>query len=117
MVGAQLVKNVKNPQRKRERREWRGERAWELTKWFQRWVERREKAGNANEQPATTPARPDAPARPSYYAEDQSPGTGSKGQRTGSGRAEERRRNARNSTRVVDEMWETKGTWAEGEKA
>ena len=33
--------------------------------------------------------------------------------RIGSGRAEERRRSARNHTRVVDAMWETGETWVE----
>ena len=35
---------------------------------------------------------------------------------TGSGRAKERRRSARNCTRVVDAMWETGGTWMERRK-
>ena len=35
------------------------------------------------------------------------------GTRTGSGRAEERRRSARNLTRVVDALWETGETWVE----
>ena len=36
--------------------------------------------------------------------------------RTGSERAEERRRSARNRTRVVDAMWKTGETWVEREK-
>ena len=35
---------------------------------------------------------------------------------TGTGRAEDRRKNARNPTRVVDVMWETGETWGEREK-
>ena len=35
------------------------------------------------------------------------------GTRIGSGRAEERRRSARNRTRLVDAMWETGETWVE----
>ena len=35
------------------------------------------------------------------------------GLRTGSGRAEERGRSARNGTRVVDAMWEMGETWME----
>ena len=35
------------------------------------------------------------------------------GTRTGLGRAEERRRSARNRTGVVDAMWETGETWVE----
>ena len=35
------------------------------------------------------------------------------GTRIGSGRAEERRRSARNHTRLVDAMWETGETWFE----
>ena len=38
------------------------------------------------------------------------------GRGKGSGRAEERRRSARNRTRVVDVMWKAVETWAEGEK-
>ena len=38
------------------------------------------------------------------------------GLRTGSERAEERRNSGRNHSRVVDAMWETGETWAEGEK-
>ena len=38
------------------------------------------------------------------------------GTRAGLGRAEERRRSARNCTRVVDAMWETGETWVEREK-
>ena len=38
------------------------------------------------------------------------------GTRIGSGRAEERRRSARNRKIVVDAMWETGETWVEGEK-
>ena len=40
-------------------------------------------------------------------------GTGTK---KGSGRAEERRKSARNRARVVDAMWETGETWVEREK-
>ena len=36
---------------------------------------------------------------------------------TGSGRVKERRRRARNSRRVIDVMWETGETWAEGQKS
>ena len=39
-------------------------------------------------------------------------GTGT-GTMIGSGRAEERRRSARNHTRVVDAMWGTGATWVE----
>ena len=42
-------------------------------------------------------------------------GTGT-GTRIGSGRAEERRRGARNCIRVVDAMWETGETWVERRK-
>ena len=54
---------------------------------------------------ATTAAKPDASVRPSHHAEDQSPGTGS-------GRAEEGRRSARNPRSVTDAMWKTGETWA-----
>ena len=36
--------------------------------------------------------------------------------RIGLGRAEKRRRSARNRTRVVEAMWETEETWVEGGK-
>ena len=45
-------------------------------------------------------------------------GTRITGTKIGSGRAEERRRSARNRTRLVDTMWETgeTWTWVENEK-
>ena len=53
-------------------------------------VRRCERGGNANELLATTAARPDAPARTSHHAKDQSPKTGGKGQdRGGRRRGEE----------------------------
>ena len=36
------------------------------------------------------------------------------GTRTGSGRAEDRRRSARNRTRIVDAMWEMEVAWVRG---
>ena len=40
---------------------------------IERWVGRRDRGGEANEEPALTVARADAPGRPSLHAENQSP--------------------------------------------
>ena len=41
---------------------------------------KRERSGDANEYPAATVARPDAPKRLFHHEEDHSPGTGGAGQ-------------------------------------